>query len=121
MYDLKSMDNEIHKKYTGVENTIILENLELLSKYGHNIYLRIPIINDVNDNKRNIDETIKFISKLHLIQVNLLPYHKMGMDKYKRLKMEYKLTGEEKPSDEKMNKIAEKFKQAGIKVKIGGN
>jgi len=44
----------------------------------------------------------------------------MGMDKYKRLKMEYKLTGEEKPSDEKMNKIAEKFKKAGIKVKIGG-
>ncbi|APQ73222.1 glycyl-radical enzyme activating protein [Clostridium botulinum] len=120
LYDLKSMNNEIHKKYTGVENTIILENLELLSKYGHNIYLRIPIINDVNDNDKNIDETIKFISKLHLIQVNLLPYHKMGMDKYKRLKMEYKLTGREKPSDEKMNEIAEKFKQAGIKVKIGG-
>ncbi|WP_251860995.1 trans-4-hydroxy-L-proline dehydratase activase [Clostridium sp. Marseille-Q2269] len=120
LYDLKSMNNEIHKKYTGVENTLILNNLEMLSKYGHNIYLRIPIITGVNDDNENIDETIKFVSKLNLIQVNLLPYHKMGMDKYKRLKMEYKLTGDEKPSDNKMDDIAEKFKKAGIKVKIGG-
>lgn len=120
LYDLKLMDNERHKKYIGVDNKIILENLKKLSDNGHNIYIRMPIIVGVNDDDENIDKAIKFISELNIIQVNLLPYHKMGMDKYKRINMKYKLSGDEKPSDEKMNEIANKFKKAAIKVKIGG-
>lgn len=120
LYDLKFMDNEKHKKYIGVENVVILENLKRLSDIGANIYIRMPIIAGINDDDFHIDESIKFISKLNISQVNLLPYHKMGMDKYKRLKMEYKLSGMEKPSDEKMEEIKEKFKKNGIKVEIGG-
>ncbi|GAA0748241.1 trans-4-hydroxy-L-proline dehydratase activase [Clostridium oceanicum] len=120
LYDLKVMDKEKHKKYIGVDNTLILSNLKKLSKHGHNIFLRMPIVVGVNDDDKNIDDSIEFISKLNVLQVNLLPYHKMGMEKYKRLDMEYKLTGDEKPSDEYMNKLKEKFERAGIKVKIGG-
>ncbi|MCW7999634.1 radical SAM protein, partial [Clostridium sp. cpc1] len=47
-------------------------------------------------------------------------YHSMGMDKYKRLNMDYKLSGREKPADEKMEELKEKFEKEGIKVKIGG-
>lgn len=119
LYDLKLIDNEKHKKYTGVSNKVILENLKKLSDSGANIYIRMPIIAGVNDDS-HIDETIEFLSNLNIIQVNLLPYHKMGMEKYKRLGMEYKLTGDEKPSDEKMKEIADKFRKAGIKVKVGG-
>lgn len=120
LYDLKLMDNEKHKKYTGVENKLILDNLKRLSDNGHNIFIRMPIITGVNDDLKNIDEAINFISKLNIIQVNLLPYHKMGMDKYKRLNMKYKLSGDEKPSDEKMSEILKRFKKNNIKVKIGG-
>lgn len=119
LFDLKLMDDEKHKKYTGVSNVIILENLKKLSNIGANIYIRMPIIAGINDDS-NIDESINFLSNLNIIQVNLLPYHKMGMDKYKRLGMKYKLTGGEKPSDEKMIEIANKFKLAGIKIKMGG-
>ncbi|QZY55155.1 trans-4-hydroxy-L-proline dehydratase activase [Crassaminicella profunda] len=120
LYDLKIMNDELHKKYIGVSNKIILENLKKLSSKGANIYVRMPIIKGINDDDEHINESIKFLSNLHITQVNLLPFHKMGMDKYKRLEMEYKLSGMEKPSTERMAQIQEKFKASGLKVKIGG-
>lgn len=120
LFDIKHMNNEKHLKYTGVSNTVILENLKKLSEKGSNIYIRMPIIAGVNDDDENITKAVDFLSKLNIIQVNLLPYHKMGMDKYRRLNMQYKLSGEETPTEETMNQIAEKFKKAGIKIKIGG-
>ncbi|MFC0906180.1 trans-4-hydroxy-L-proline dehydratase activase [Clostridium sp. MT-14] len=120
LYDIKIMDNEKHKKYIGAENDIILKNIENLSNMGCNIYLRMPIIKEINDDNDHIEKTIKLLSIINVEQVNLLPYHKIGMDKYRRLKMNYKLSGMEKPSDERMEEISQKFKKAGIKIKIGG-
>ncbi|MPQ43181.1 trans-4-hydroxy-L-proline dehydratase activase [Clostridium tarantellae] len=120
LYDIKLMNNEKHKKYTGKENNKILENLKILSEKDCNIIIRMPIIAGINDDDNHIDETIKYISKLNIIEVNLLPYHKMGMDKYKRLNLSYRLSGMEKPSDIRMVELEQKFKDAGIKVKIGG-
>lgn len=120
LFDIKHMNNEKHLKYTGVGNTIILENLKKLSENGSNIYIRMPIIAGINDDDENIDLAVDFISKLNIIQVNLLSYHKMGMDKYRRLNREYKLSGLETPSGEVISKIADKFRKAGIKIIIGG-
>ena len=119
LFDIKHMNNEKHLEYTGVENTLILDNLKKLSQKG-NIYVRMPIIAGINDDDENINMAINFLSNLNITQVDLLPYHKMGMDKYRRLNMQYKLSGFEKPTDEILDKIAEKFKKAGIKINIGG-
>ncbi|SUY46091.1 glycyl-radical enzyme activating family protein [Clostridium putrefaciens] len=120
LYDIKIMDTRRHKKYTGVGNELILENLKRLSDSGANIFVRMPIIAGINDDDLNIDASVAYLSKLNIIQVNLLPYHKMGMDKYKRLDIRYKLSGMEKPSDVRLEEIKDKFNKAGIKVKIGG-
>lgn len=120
LFDIKHMNNEKHLEYTGVENTLILDNLKKLSQKGCNIYVRMPIIAGINDDDENINMAINFLSNLNITQVDLLPYHKMGMDKYRRLNMQYKLSGFEKPTDEILDKIAEKFKKAGIKINIGG-
>ncbi len=120
LYDIKLMNNEKHIKYTGAENVNIFENLKKLSNKGCRIFIRMIIIAGVNDDDEHIDEAIKFLSHINVEQVNLLPYHKMGMDKYKRLKMTYKLSGMEKPSDKRMEEIADKFKKSGMKIKIGG-
>lgn len=120
LFDLKLMNNEKHIKYMNAENVLILDNLKKLSDREVNIFIRMPIIAGINDDDEHIDEAIKFLSNLNILQVNLLPYHKMGMDKYRRLKMSYKLSGMEKPSKESMVEIADKFKKSGIKVKIGG-
>lgn len=120
LFDIKHMDNEKHLEYTGVSNLVILENLKKLSQKGSNIHIRMPIIAGINDDDKNINVAVDFISKLNIIQVDLLPYHKMGMDKYRRLNMDYKLSGLEKPNDEIIEIIAEKFRKAGIKIKTGG-
>lgn len=120
LFDIKLMNNEKHIKYIGVENLLILDNLKKLSDKGANIFIRMPIIAGINDDDEHVDEVIKFLSNLRILQINLLAYHKIGMDKYRRLKMHYRLSGMEKPTDEVIAKIGEKLKKSGFKVKIGG-
>lgn len=120
LYDIKLMNNEKHKKYIGADNQLILDNLAKLCEENSNIIIRMPIIAGINDDFEHVNSVIDYISNLNIIEVNLLPYHKMGMDKYKRVNKIYKLTGTEVPTEEKMNELAKKFKEDGIKVKIGG-
>lgn len=121
LYDLKTMDNFKHKKYIGASNEIILENLKELTKLGKRIFIRIPIIPGINDDDENIDAIGNFISTLNCIeQINILPYHNIAMEKYKRLGEEYSLAGIKAPSDERMAEIEGKLKIYGFKVKIGG-
>lgn len=119
LYDVKLMDRDKHKKYIGVDNKIILDNLRKLSENKAEIIIRMPIIKGINDNYNHIDKTINMISNLNIIEVNLLPYHKMGMNKYKRLDLQYKMNGDEIPIQDKMNNFASKFIHNNIKVKIG--
>lgn len=120
LYDLKIMDASKHIKYTGVSNDIILENLKELTRLGKKIFIRIPIIQGINDDE-NLEETGKYLSALNGIeQINILPYHNIAMEKYKRLGEEYSLADLKTPSDDRMNEIAQKLKAYGFKVKIGG-
>ena len=121
LYDLKVMDDEKHKKYTGVSNELILKNLQELAMCHDNIKVRIPIIPGINDDDKNIMETGRRLVSLHNINgINILPYHKTGLDKYSRLGRNYKLPELKPHSDEKVNEIAEKLRGLGLKVKIGG-
>ncbi len=119
LFDIKLMDSNKHRKYTGVENKLILDNLKKLSANNAEIIIRMPIIKGVNDNFEHVDNVIRFISNLQITEVNLLPYHKMGMDKYKRMDLQYKMNGDEIPTDEQMKKLALRFSENSIKVKIG--
>lgn len=123
LYDIKVMDPELHKKYIGVDNKLILENLVKLSNAGARIYIRIPTIKEVNGNEQNMTETIRFLKEhdIHPAQVNLLPYHDTGSGKYAKLDMEYKGTDLHAPSKEEMEGFVQLFKDAGFQnTKIGG-
>ncbi|MGO1527231.1 MAG: trans-4-hydroxy-L-proline dehydratase activase [Senegalia sp. (in: firmicutes)] len=120
LYDIKHLDDNMHKKYMGVSNKLIKENLKKLSDKNANIFVRVPIIRGINDDDKNIGETIEFLKDINISKLNLLPYHKMGMEKYSRISKKYKLTGEEKPSDDEMEKILLKFKELNTNIKIGG-
>ncbi len=121
LYDLKLMDSKKHKRYTGVENEMILNNLEALDRNNAKIAIRIPIIPTINDDNKNIKETAEFLSKLNNIDsVDLLPFHNMMADKYKRLKIPFLVGNIKKPTDEKMNDLKDFFKSYGFKVNIGG-
>lgn len=123
LYDIKTMDNEIHKKYMGLGNETILSNLEKLSAAGARIYIRIPTIKEVNGTEESMKEIISYLQEKNICvaNVNLLPYHNTGSGKYERLGKKYEGTDLHAPDKEEMNHFVEMFKEAGFhKVKIGG-
>jgi len=120
LYDLKLMDNERHKKYTGVSNEIVLKNLEKLSSVHNNIFVRFPVIPGINDDYQNIKETGEFLSSLKIAQVSLLPYHYIGIDKYRRLGMTYRLAGIQFPSEERLSEISVILSKFNLNVKLRG-
>ncbi len=120
LYDIKLMDAEKHKKYTGVANQLILENLKKLASNGSKIWIRIPVIPGINDDAENIEKTGEFLSSLHLNDVFLLPYHNIAIDKYTRLGKTYQLSDLQPLSHKQMNEISQKLKEFGLNVQIGG-
>ena len=123
LYDIKVMDSELHKQYMGVDNKLILENLIRLARDGARIYIRIPVVKEVNGNERNMRETIAFLKEhdIHPPQINLLPYHDTGSGKYPKLDMEYKGTDLHAPDREEMEAFVRLFVEAGFaNTKIGG-
>ena len=121
LYDLKMMDAKKHKKFTGVSNGLILDNLKKLSGVHKNIVIRIPLAAGVNDDEENIRLTIGFLKPLKTIKnVSLLKYHKGGLEKYKNLGKASCFEIYEPPSDKRMEEIRRSFTRAGFNVKIGG-
>jgi pyruvate formate lyase activating enzyme len=140
LYDLKLIDPVQHKKWTGVDNRLILKNLKILAEIGANINIRIPFIKNVNTGIEEITGMAEFVSKLQLtknggseplsadnagptpkiLHVNLLPYHNIASGKYKKLEMFYNSDEMDEPTIEDMKIAAEIFGKFGIEVEIGG-
>ena len=119
LYDLKLINNELHQKYTGVSNKMILQNLLILVNGHKQIIIRIPIIPGITDTNENLEEIIEFLSDFPTIkEINFLPYHNIASEKYKRLDMEYH--SYPKVKQEKLDRVRNMFEHAGYKVKIGG-
>ncbi len=121
LFDLKHMDDAVHRRYVGASNTRILENLTLLAKMGQDVWVRLPLIPGVNDDEQNIDATAAFLASLEKqYPLHLLPYHRVGSDKYRRMGKQYPMTGLEPPSEEQTALIAEHMRSYGLEVRVGG-
>jgi len=121
LFDLKLMDPEKHKRFTGVSNAKILSNLTHLAKEGANISIRIPMIPGINDDERNIEQTATFVEKLPNIRnIHILPYHDAARNKYEKLDMDYHLGALEAPHESLIETILERFTRAGLEARIGG-
>ena len=120
LYDLKHMDPEKHRRYTGVSNELLLENLKKLALLGASIVVRIPLIPGVNDDKDNLDETGVFVSALPGVgQVDLLPFHDSSKGKYRRFGMEYRAKEIVPPTDGQVEKAARRLRGFGLEVRSG--
>lgn len=121
LYDLKHMDPEKHKTYTGVDNTLILENLRKLTESGAKVAIRIPLIPGINDDAENIERTGSFVSGLkNIVSVHVLPYHAAARNKYAKWGKSYRLPDTLPPSAEEQQAAAESLKSFGLNVLIGG-
>jgi len=123
LFDLKHLDNTRHIELTGVSNRVILENFMRIFESGKDVMVRIPIIPGYNDDNENIKELRKYIEKTNtgtLKKICLLPYHKIGLSKYKRFNIPLRMDNVELPTKERMVQLKEYFSETGIKTKIGG-
>ncbi len=90
MMDVKMVDPERHRKWTGAGNALILSNLEILKSSGHPFIARIPMIPGVNDDEANLEATAALLQGAPgLERVELLPYHRTAGAKYPMLSREY--------------------------------
>lgn len=123
LFDIKHLDPEKHKKYTGVSNDLILDNYKHILKKGKKVIIRIPLIPGFNDDEGQLNALRDFVAAqegTNVQRVDLLPYHRIGSSKYKKFKMEYRMQDVEQPSTERMNELRDFFALSGVNVKIGG-
>ena len=93
LLDLKLLNPQLHKEYTGQFNDLILKNARLAAESGVNVLFRMPLIPGINDTEENIAETSEFIKRLEgdEARIELLPYHRLGQSKYIALNLPYSL------------------------------
>jgi len=120
LFDLKLIDAALHEQYTGVSNELILSNLQLLAREQTPIIVRIPLIPGVTDTRGNLEGIRNLLLRMGLRKIDLLPYHEIGLGKYPRLQMDYRLQGLKPPSEEDVQNIFQKFSEEGFTVRIGG-
>lgn len=120
LYDVKIMDPKKHVEYTGVSNSLILENLKKLSAIHKRVIARIPIIPGINNDFESIRDIGECLSQTNVKQAHILPYHNIGIDKYRRLGKTYELPFVPEPKDEDMSSIKLDLERFGLNVKIGG-
>lgn len=121
LYDIKHMNPIQHKKYTGVDNVLILKNLEAISEAGASINIRYPFMPGINTDDETINAIGKFVSKLKGITgVNILPYHTAAKGKHNRWHMDYKLPDLLPPTANQTARAFKILESYGLKVHIGG-
>lgn len=118
LYDLKHLDPQQHRYYTGIGNTLILDNLRSLDRSGVRLEIRIPLVPGVNDGP-NLDAATAFLGSLESRPcVRLLPYHPLAGGKYLRLGRENRLPAAASPDSAQMNAAAEVLRASGCEVVV---
>ena len=122
LFDIKHIDSEQHAELTGVRNEKILENLKRILNEGHNVKIRMPILKGLNDSDDILQKTMEFLTPFKDLQnfkgIDILPYHKLGINKYTQLDMEYPIKSDLSFSEEDLNHIESLLKKYDIEVNV---
>lgn len=122
LMDIKHIDSAKHKLFTSQPNEKILENARKIAEYkGTRLIIRTPVIPTFNATKEEIGAIAKFAASLPGVEeMHILPYHRIGSDKYAGLGRDYSLKHIEPPSQELMNELLQVVRGYGLKSQIGG-
>lgn len=121
LMDIKHTDSAKHKAFTTQPNELILENAKKIAQRAQKLIIRVPVIPTFNDTEEEIAAIAKFASSLYGVEeINLLPYHRFGKDKYIGLGRDYLMGDIPSPTDEHMQKLKEVAESYGLICKIGG-
>lgn len=122
LYDLKHINPDRHQALTGVRNERILENLEELIRRRYTVLVRMPLMKGLNDDEETIAGAIKLLAAYKDLPnfkgIDLLPYHKLGINKYGQLDMPYTLEEDLSLSDDDLLRIERQIRQYDFPVRV---
>ncbi|BDR80519.1 glycyl-radical enzyme activating protein [Clostridium tetani] len=123
LLDIKTLNSNKHKEYIGGDNEIILENAKEIVKLVKDVIIRVPVIPEFNADKESIADIAMFAKNLEIVkEIHLLPYHKLGVNKYKCIGKEYNMKDEIGiPSDELMLSLKKVVEDFEIHCNIGAH
>jgi pyruvate formate lyase activating enzyme len=121
--DLKHMDPEKHEALTGQSNELILSNLRRVLSVvePQEVVIRIPVIPGCNDSGANIRESASFVAELGFTQIELMPYHRLGVSKYRQYGMVYQLDGVEPAPESDLTAFRDTVESLGLQEVTGCN
>ena len=115
MFDVKLLDEARHAAYCGVGNRLILENIRAVARRARIPLLpRMPVVPEVNDDRENVRDTAAFLNEVGIGHVNLIPYMRLGVDKYEQVGLRYTMAGVPTPERESVKRIVASFEAHGI-------
>ena len=115
--DVKCLDPDIHKTYTGQENRLILQNLQRLAASGANIWIRIPVIPDFNDTPEEMEGIAALAANTPgVTRVTLMPYHTLGKSKYQTLGMTPGYETTKSITESRLEAFKAMFREKGLSV-----
>ncbi len=114
--DIKHMDREQHKDKTGVYNDLILSNITSLANCSNHgrIVIRMPVIKGFNNTSENISQLISFMHCNNLVEINILPFHRLGESKWTQLGKKYDYTSSGDITYSELEEIQDKFLENNI-------
>ena len=123
LLDIKHMNPRKHKEFTGRSNELMIENAMKIAKSGMTeLSIRVPVIPGFNDTEEEIRQIAAYTATLpNVKRMHLLPYHRLGQDKYTGLNREYLMGDVKPPTNEHMQKLLKVAEMtSGIEWQIGG-
>lgn len=121
LMDIKHTNSAKHREYTGQPNELMLENAVKIAKESVSLTVRVPVIPGFNDTPEEIGDIAKFTQNLETVrEIHLLPYHRLGYDKYIGLGREYSMGDAKLLEQEKIHTLKSAVERYGLICKIGG-
>jgi pyruvate formate lyase activating enzyme len=122
LFDLKHVDNDTHRAFTGVGNDLILSNLRRLAEQSASLTIRVPLIPGFNADPASLSAIAEFVRGLGggINRLDLLPYHTLGQAKYAALGREYPWTAHPRLDEVEVAELARLVESYGLAVTVGG-
>ncbi len=121
LMDIKHTDSKKHELFTSKPNELILGNAKRIAENAKKLIIRVPVIPTFNDTEEEILSIARFAESLpNVNEIHLLPYHRLGQDKYKGLGRVYELADLTPPTEEKMQSLLSAAQKTRLKCQIGG-
>lgn len=121
LLDIKHTNSKKHEGFTGMRNELILQNARKIADSGAHLVVRVPTVPGFNDTEEEIRDIARFAKGLRGVnEIHLLPYHRLGYDKYVGLGREYGMGDVKPPNGEQMERLRRVAEQEGLTAVIGG-